>query len=111
MIFAFANAVAVAMYIVGFSENITDLLKENDALMVSPAWDVRIIGVITLFCLMGVTQLGMSWESKGEQSIICWIICKKTHCFQSAKMANKWRPCSAAASPLDRFAMSDFHDA
>ena len=42
LIFAFANAVAVAMYIVGFSENITDLLKENDALMVSPAWDVRI---------------------------------------------------------------------
>jgi len=29
LIFAFANAVAVAMYIVGFSETITDLLKGN----------------------------------------------------------------------------------
>lgn len=33
LIFAFANAVAVAMYVVGFAETVVDLLKVCDAIM------------------------------------------------------------------------------
>lgn len=44
LIFSVANAVAVAMYIVGFAETIRDMLKDNDALMVDEINDVRIIG-------------------------------------------------------------------
>ncbi|KAI2574085.1 SLC12A1 isoform 10, partial [Pan troglodytes] len=39
LIFAFANAVAVAMYVVGFAETVVDLLKESDSMMVDPTND------------------------------------------------------------------------
>lgn len=34
LIFAFANAVAVAMYVVGFAETVVELLKVCDAMMI-----------------------------------------------------------------------------
>ena len=34
LIFAFANAVAVAMYVVGFAETVVDLLKVCDVIMI-----------------------------------------------------------------------------
>lgn len=34
LIFAFANAVAVAMYVVGFAETVVDLMKVCDAVMI-----------------------------------------------------------------------------
>lgn len=36
MIFAFANAVAVAMYVVGFAETVVDLLKVIKAFLLYP---------------------------------------------------------------------------
>uniref|UniRef100_A0A8K9UHS7 Solute carrier family 12 member 1 n=1 Tax=Oncorhynchus mykiss TaxID=8022 RepID=A0A8K9UHS7_ONCMY len=45
LIFAFANAVAVAMYVVGFAETVVDLLKENNAIMIDELNDIRIIGL------------------------------------------------------------------
>lgn len=44
LVFSVANAVAVAMYVVGFAETIRDILKENDLLMIDEINDVRIIG-------------------------------------------------------------------
>ncbi|XP_065114007.1 solute carrier family 12 member 1 [Paramisgurnus dabryanus] len=66
LIFAFANAVAVAMYVVGFSETVVDLLKENDAIMVDPVNDIRIIGCITVVLLLGISVAGMEWEVKAQ---------------------------------------------
>lgn len=34
LIFAFANAVAVAMYVVGFAETVVDLLKVGGVIMI-----------------------------------------------------------------------------
>ncbi|KAG9337033.1 hypothetical protein JZ751_029892, partial [Albula glossodonta] len=48
LIFAFANAVAVAMYVVGFAETVVDLLKDHNALMVNVDNDIRIVGCITV---------------------------------------------------------------
>uniref|UniRef100_A0A4W6ETQ5 Solute carrier family 12 member 3 n=1 Tax=Lates calcarifer TaxID=8187 RepID=A0A4W6ETQ5_LATCA len=64
LIFAFANAVAVAMHTVGFAETVTDLMRENGAVMVDRTNDIRIIGIITVTCLLGISMAGMAWESK-----------------------------------------------
>ncbi|XP_022601917.1 solute carrier family 12 member 3 [Seriola dumerili] len=66
LIFAFANAVAVAMHTVGFAETVTDLMRENGAVMVDRTNDIRIIGVITVTCLLGISMAGMAWESKAQ---------------------------------------------
>ncbi|KAG7482759.1 solute carrier family 12 member 1 [Solea senegalensis] len=66
LIFAFANAVAVAMYVVGFAETVVDLLKENNAIMVDPINDIRIVGCITVVLLLGISVAGMEWEAKAQ---------------------------------------------
>ncbi|KAK9542413.1 hypothetical protein VZT92_000278 [Zoarces viviparus] len=66
LIFAFANAVAVAMYVVGFAETVVELLKDNAALMVDEINDIRIIGVITVVLLLGISIAGMEWEAKAQ---------------------------------------------
>ncbi|XP_047437168.1 solute carrier family 12 member 1 [Mugil cephalus] len=66
LIFAFANAVAVAMYVVGFAETVVDLLMEHDLLMVDQINDIRIVGVITVVLLLGISVAGMEWEAKAQ---------------------------------------------
>uniref|UniRef100_A0A8C2U8I1 Solute carrier family 12 member 1 n=1 Tax=Coturnix japonica TaxID=93934 RepID=A0A8C2U8I1_COTJA len=65
LIFAFANAVAVAMYVVGFAETVVELLK-SDSIMVDESNDIRIIGTITVVCLLGISVAGMEWEAKAQ---------------------------------------------
>ncbi|XP_036420442.1 solute carrier family 12 member 1 [Colossoma macropomum] len=66
LIFAFANAVAVAMYVVGFAETVVDLLKVNNAIMVDEVNDIRIVGCITVVLLLGISVAGMEWEAKAQ---------------------------------------------
>uniref|UniRef100_A0AAR2LIG0 Solute carrier family 12 member 3 n=1 Tax=Pygocentrus nattereri TaxID=42514 RepID=A0AAR2LIG0_PYGNA len=66
LIFAFANAVAVAMHTVGFAETVQALMEENGSRMVDPINDIRIIGVITVTCLLAISLAGMEWESKAQ---------------------------------------------
>ncbi|XP_068128614.1 solute carrier family 12 member 1 [Hyperolius riggenbachi] len=66
LIFAFANAVAVAMYVVGFSETVVDLLIDNNAIMVNEVDDIRIVGTITVILLLGISVAGMEWEAKAQ---------------------------------------------
>ncbi|KAM7002607.1 LOW QUALITY PROTEIN: solute carrier family 12 member 3 [Tautogolabrus adspersus] len=66
LIFAFANAVAVAMHTVGFAETVVDLMREHGAVIVDRTNDIRIIGIITVTCLLGISMAGMAWESKTQ---------------------------------------------
>ncbi|XP_060924379.1 solute carrier family 12 member 1 [Limanda limanda] len=66
LIFAFANAVAVAMYVVGFAETVVDLMMENGAVMVDQLNDIRIVGCITVVLLLGISLAGMEWEAKAQ---------------------------------------------
>ncbi|KAI1905148.1 hypothetical protein AGOR_G00013150 [Albula goreensis] len=66
LIFAFANAVAVAMYVVGFAETVVELLVSMDALMTDQINDIRIIGTITIILLLGISVAGMEWEAKAQ---------------------------------------------
>ncbi|XP_066273134.1 solute carrier family 12 member 1-like isoform X11 [Branchiostoma lanceolatum] len=74
IIFSLANAVAVAMYVVGFSETVRDLLKDNNALMTDETNDIRIVGCITIVLLLGITMLGMEWEAKAQLGLLVILI-------------------------------------
>nr|XP_055030174.1 solute carrier family 12 member 3 [Misgurnus anguillicaudatus] len=66
LIFAFANAVAVAMHTVGFAETVQALMQDTGVSMVDRLNDIRIIGVITVTCLLAISMAGMEWESKAQ---------------------------------------------
>uniref|UniRef100_H2XTN7 Solute carrier family 12 member 2 n=1 Tax=Ciona intestinalis TaxID=7719 RepID=H2XTN7_CIOIN len=71
LIFSLANAVAVAMYVVGFSETVVELMFKYNATMTGSVLnDTRIVGTITVILLLGVTQLGMAWESKMQMGLL-----------------------------------------
>ncbi|XP_073322100.1 solute carrier family 12 member 2-like isoform X2 [Pagrus major] len=66
LIFAFANAVAVAMYVVGFAETVVEMLNDVDALMTDELNDIRIVGTLTIILLLGISVAGMEWEAKAQ---------------------------------------------
>ncbi|XP_053611514.1 bumetanide-sensitive sodium-(potassium)-chloride cotransporter isoform X2 [Plodia interpunctella] len=65
LIFSMANAVACAMYVVGFGESLITLIPET-AYMVSKSWDQAIYGCITIVFLTGIVIVGMEWEAKAQ---------------------------------------------
>lgn len=65
LIFSLANAVACAMYVVGFCESMNDLLRSFDVSIVDGhVQDIRIIGSITIVILTIIVVVGMEWEAK-----------------------------------------------
>lgn len=65
LIFSLANAVACAMYVVGFCESMNSLLASFGLYIVDGGiQDVRIIGTITIFILLVIVVVGMEWEAK-----------------------------------------------
>ncbi|XP_029023949.1 solute carrier family 12 member 2 isoform X2 [Betta splendens] len=74
LIFAFANAVAVAMYVVGFAETVVELLAGMDAIMTDQTNDIRIVGTITVILLLGISVAGMEWEAKAQVFLLVVLI-------------------------------------
>jgi len=74
IVFSVANAVAVAMYVVGFAETIRDILQNHGCLMVDEINDVRIIGLITAVILMGIAMAGLSWEAKAQLVLLAILV-------------------------------------
>ncbi|XP_072310145.1 solute carrier family 12 member 2 isoform X2 [Eucyclogobius newberryi] len=74
LIFAFANAVAVAMYVVGFAETVVELLSASDVIMTDEINDIRIIGTITVILLLGISVAGMEWEAKAQIILLVVLI-------------------------------------
>lgn len=74
LIFAFANAVAVAMYVVGFAETVVELLAGANATMTDEINDIRIIGTITVILLLGISVAGMEWEAKAQIFLLVVLI-------------------------------------
>ena len=71
LIFSLANAVACAMYVVGFCESMNDLLKSLGASIIdNGVQDVRIIGSITVLILLMIVVVGMEWEAKVNLKIL-----------------------------------------
>jgi amino acid transporter len=64
LIFAVANAVAAAMYVVGFAESMVDLLKSLGTQVVEDDTNsVRIIGTVAIVVLTCIVVVGMEWEA------------------------------------------------
>uniref|UniRef100_T1JEV4 Bumetanide-sensitive sodium-(Potassium)-chloride cotransporter n=1 Tax=Strigamia maritima TaxID=126957 RepID=T1JEV4_STRMM len=75
LIFSFANAVAIAMYVVGFCESFTDMLQSLDLSLVGDQeHDIRIIGSIVLVVLLAITVVGMEWESRAQIVLLIILI-------------------------------------
>lgn len=67
LIFSLANAVACAMYVVGFCESMNSLLASYGLQIVDGGvQDVRIIGCITILLLLIIVVVGMEWEAKAQ---------------------------------------------
>ncbi|KAH9500961.1 hypothetical protein Btru_069330 [Bulinus truncatus] len=66
IIFSVANTVAVAMYVVGFSETVREILERYDCVMTDKLNDVRIIGSITIIILLAIAIVGMNWEARAQ---------------------------------------------
>lgn len=65
LIFSLANAIACAMYVVGFCESMRDLLGTFGLYIIDGGpHDIRIIGCVTIVILTGIVTFGMEWEAK-----------------------------------------------
>uniref|UniRef100_A0A915JBP4 Solute carrier family 12 member 1 n=1 Tax=Romanomermis culicivorax TaxID=13658 RepID=A0A915JBP4_ROMCU len=71
LIFSFANAVAAAMYIVGFAESVRDLLKEYKThIFENSTNDVRVIALAAAVVLLGVVMVGVQFETKAQMILL-----------------------------------------
>ncbi|KAG0418014.1 hypothetical protein HPB47_005188 [Ixodes persulcatus] len=67
LIFSLANAVAVAMYVVGFAETVQSVLTRKETLIVDGSMnDIRIISCATVIVLLCIALIGTEWESKAQ---------------------------------------------
>lgn len=62
------------MYVVGFSETVRDLLRENNALMIDEINDIRIIGIITVIVVFGVTLVGLEWVVRTQIFLLAILV-------------------------------------
>ncbi|XP_052280558.1 solute carrier family 12 member 2-like isoform X2 [Dreissena polymorpha] len=74
VIFSIANAVAVAMYVVGFAETVRDLLRDHGAIMVDEQNDIRIIGCITVTVLLVIAIIGLEWETRAQLVLLAVLL-------------------------------------
>uniref|UniRef100_A0A914XM99 Solute carrier family 12 member 2 n=1 Tax=Plectus sambesii TaxID=2011161 RepID=A0A914XM99_9BILA len=71
VIFSVANAVAAAMYVVGFAETVRDLMKDHGWIIIdNDVMDIRIIGLMTCTLLMAVVFVGTSFESRMQIGLL-----------------------------------------
>ena len=66
IIFSLANAVGVALYVVGFGETVQELMEKHGAQIVDKVNDVRIIGLITVILLLLITLIGLEWVVRAQ---------------------------------------------
>ncbi|XP_070070342.1 bumetanide-sensitive sodium-(potassium)-chloride cotransporter isoform X1 [Drosophila takahashii] len=71
LIFSLANAVACAMYVVGFCESMLAMMTTFEWEIVDGGvQDVRIIGCITILLLLIIVVVGMEWEAKAQIGLL-----------------------------------------
>ncbi|XP_064609144.1 solute carrier family 12 member 1-like [Liolophura sinensis] len=71
IVFSLANAIAAAMYVVGFAETVVQLMEEYDkSITGNPLNDIRLIGCVTSVFLLGIVVIGMEWESKAQLGLL-----------------------------------------
>lgn len=76
LIFSVANAVAVALYVVGFAETVKDLIKEHggDVDVIGELNIIRIVGIGTVILLLCVTLIGLEWVVRTQMFLLCILV-------------------------------------
>lgn len=76
LIFSVANAVAVALYVVGFAETVKDLIRENDGDvdLIGELNIIRIVGIGTVILLLCVTLVGLEWVVRTQMFLLCILL-------------------------------------
>ena len=74
IIFSVANAVAVALYLVGFGETVQALMGKDGIFMVDVKNDVRIIGLISLVIIFVITQVGLDWVIHTQSGLLALLL-------------------------------------
>ena len=72
--FSVASAVATAMYVVGFAETARDILRDNDSVMVDESNDIRIVDLITILILLGITMIGLRWVVRAQMLLLVVLV-------------------------------------
>ena len=62
------------MYVVGFSETVRDILQDNGSLMVDESNDIRIVGLITIVILLGITMIGLEWVVRAKKLLLIVLV-------------------------------------
>lgn len=74
IIFSLANAVGVALYVVGFGEAVQEIMARSGVTMVDRLNDIRIIGCIVITLLLAVTLIGLDWVIKTQLFLLLTLI-------------------------------------
>lgn len=73
-----ANAIAVAMYVIGFCESLLDMLRQYlvdfDGIADTRLNDIRIIGTIVMIAILCLAIVGMEWVSKVELGLLALLM-------------------------------------
>ena len=66
VLFTFASSIATALHIIGFSETLKTVLWESHGFYITPNgdWDITVYGLITLFCLLIISLVGVEYVTK-----------------------------------------------
>lgn len=75
VIFSVANAVAVALYLVGFGETVQALMGKDGVEMSGKTNDVRIIGLMALVLIFIITQVGLEWVIHTQSGLLFLLVC------------------------------------
>ena len=76
LLFYCAQAIAVAMYAIGFAESLTGMLTQQGlgTLTGDVATDVSIVAVITIVLLLGVALIGIGWYAKCQVGLLTVLV-------------------------------------
>jgi len=92
IIFSLANAVGVALYVVGFGETVQQLMGNNGIYMIDKYNDVRVIGVIVICVLLGVTLIGLDWVIRTQLGLLLILVLSMVNygvgCFSGSVMTD-----------------------
>lgn len=70
-----ANAIACAMYVIGFCESLLDMLKQYAGFQgifsaTERLNDIRLIGSVTMICILILAIVGLDWVNRVEMGLL-----------------------------------------
>ncbi|CAG0893458.1 unnamed protein product [Darwinula stevensoni] len=77
LMFTIANAIACAMYVIGFCDSLKDLLRlefDNMVILDGGHNDTRIVGCATAVIVLGIAIVGLKWVSKAQLALLVILV-------------------------------------